>query len=265
MAATSQIYYLTQTGLGSIAHTERLAFFNSDATGTQSTVSSSLVLDHPQEFAVDTAAGLFFAIVSTNFDAGQGSRLIVGSLSSGAVLSTVLFDSGTSADESDDPLVFALAVDPVLHRVYVGLQDPAANAGASGIFRYDYTPSTGALGAQTLVLGSNSKPDEPGTLDIFSPSDFALDSATGNLFFVERLAGSADVEGVWRLNVSTNTLTQIVAQTQFPDDHSAGYLNSIAVNPSTQQVYFTVHSGPAPGDPGSVSYTHLTLPTKRIV
>lgn len=221
----------------------RVSVVNSDGTNQTQLVGSTATLQEPQDIGLDTAAGFYFGI-SNKSGAGDVAHLVRGSLSGGDVVVVADYGVGSDANNSagDDNLVNALQVDPLNHKIYVGIQEPTGTKPAnSGIRQYSYDPATGAVTDQgwLVQLSASTKPKE-GSLYLFGPTDFSLDSGTGKLFISEVFSGTAKAQGIFSLNLSSpNTVTQVVAQSQFPDSLSGATVHDVVADTSTQLLYFT--------------------------
>jgi hypothetical protein len=239
---TGQLYFFGQGD----PTDARFSYVNND--GTDQTVvadnspSTDLETSFPEEVGVDTAAGLYFAIVNGGPD-GSGARLVSGSLGGGPV--TTLFDYQNGAGSDDDTIVNALQVDVINHKIYVGLQDPSGGSpGNTGIEQYSYNPLTGAVTDDgfLVTVTSSGKPEESG-FDVLDVRDFDLDPNTHTMFFTELLTGGVNANGLFKLDVnSPNTITQLVPQAQFPDDGSLGYITDVEVDNTRGIVYFDTES-----------------------
>ena len=226
---------------------------NIDNTPASDPLPTSFIAD----IGIDTAAGFYFAIV--NGGNGSGARLVRGVIGSAAAPTQVAdFRVGDVVGDptdiaNDDLLVNAMQIDAVNHKIYVGYQDGSGSAPANtGIRVYSYNPLTGAVTDQGFLTTSatDTRGQESG-FDVLDPRDFALDSTIGRLFYTELLSGGVNANGIFRLDLaSPNTTTQLVSQAQFPDNGSAGYIYDVAVDPTTDLVYFLTESNAPSPDAG---------------
>ncbi|HWU13825.1 MAG TPA: Ig-like domain-containing protein, partial [Caulobacter sp.] len=236
---TGQLWYATE---GGDADT-RIVRINNDGSshtvnvdnGGAGTGDDKLISSFTADIGLDTAAGFYFALLSSqNNDVAYLVRGVIGSSAAPA----------TVVDFADSLIVNTIEVDPINHRIYVGTQDGSGtpNGAITGIRVYSYNPLNGAitdLGFLTTAATDN-RANESGFY-VLDPQDFALDSSIGRLFYTERVDGL--VTGIFRLDLaSPNTTTQLVNQAQFPDNQSGGIIMDVEVDESTDLVYFTTHS-----------------------
>ena len=91
----------------------------------------------------------------------------------------------------------------------------------TGIRQYSYDPLTGAVTDQGFLVRAsvdNTKPIDPDHgLDLLDVRDFDLDLTTNTLYFTELLTGPIAEMGLYRMDLTTKVITQMVSSTQFPD------------------------------------------------
>ena len=257
MAVTGQFFFAGQGG----PTESRIAYLNNDGTGqtviADNNPSLDLLTSFVQDIAVDTAAGFYFALVNDGAT-GVGARLVRGSIANGGpatVVASFIIGNDASDANGDDLLVRSLHVDSINERIYVAVQDPTGVAALTGIKQFSYNPLTGAVTDLGFLVQSSvdaTKPIDPvHGLDTLYAFDFDLNASTNSLYFTERLDGLE--QGVYRLNLTTNAITQLVSSAQFPDSNSAGFVHDIEVDPSTNLVYFSTHSQAPSPDAGFVA------------
>ncbi|WP_052573440.1 Ig-like domain-containing protein [Haloferula sp. BvORR071] len=217
----------------------RIAYANNDGgaqtVNTDNSPTVDLVSAFPQDVGLDTAAGFYFAIVSSSLhDHASLLRGPIGGAAAPAVV--VTFPSSLIVD--------ALHVDPINKKIYTTWQDGNGTASNTGIRVYSYNTTTGAitdLGFLIRADADGTKPIANGGLDLLDVRDFDLDLSTNTLYFTELLPGIPEM-GIYRINLSTAAVTQMVSSTQFPDSGSGGYIMDVEVDPATDKVYFTTES-----------------------
>ena len=239
----------------------RIVYVNDD--GSNQTVeadndpATELVTDHVQDIGLDTAAGFYFALV--NFGAfGDGARLVRGTIGgSGPATVVADFQVGSDPDDSnfDDLIVNAMQVDDINHKIYVGVQDPFGDASNTGIRQYSYDPLTGAVTDEGFLVRAdidNTKPIDPDNfgLDLLNARDFDLDLSSNTLYFTELFTGGLQEQGLYRMDLTTHDITQMVSSVQFPDEGTNGFIIDVEVDPTTDLVYFSTESQQPFGDPG---------------
>ncbi|MGR4865241.1 M10 family metallopeptidase C-terminal domain-containing protein [Caulobacter sp. LARHSG274] len=240
---SGQLWFTTE---GGDADT-RIVRINNDGSSQTINIDNTPGTDPlPSSFqadvGLDTAAGFYFGLTNSG-PGGDNAILVRGAIGSSATPTTVV-------DFPDTVIINGMQVDAINHKIYVGYQDGSGTAPANtGIRVYGYNPLTGAISDQGFLVTSatDSRGQESG-FDVLDPRDFALDSTVGRLFYTELLTGGVAVTGLFRLDLaSPNTTTQLVSQTQFPDDGSNGYIYDVEVDTSTDLVYFTTESNaPSP-------------------
>jgi Ca2+-binding RTX toxin-like protein len=250
---SGQLWFTTEGGDGDT----RIVRINNDGSSQTINIDNSPATDPlPSSFqadvALDTAAGFYFGL-SNSGTFGDNAFLVRGVIGSSATPTIVI-------DFPDAVIANGLQIDTINHRIYIGYQDGSGSAPANtGIRQYSYNPLTGAITDNGFLVTSatDTRGQESG-FDILDPRDFALDATIGRLFYTELLTGGAASIGLFRLDVaSPATTTQLVSQSQFPDDGSAGYIYDVEVDTSTDLVYFTTQPN-APylaSDPGNSSYS----------
>jgi hypothetical protein len=231
----------------------RIVYVNSD--GSNQTVeadndpTNELVTAHVQDVGLDTAAGWFFALVNDG-PFGNGARLVRGQIGgSGAVTVVADFQVGTDPDDSnfDDIIVNALHVDNINEKIYVTYQDPTGDASNTGIRQFGYDPLTGAVVDEGFLVRADLEtnkeidPDNFG-LDLLNVRDFDLDLSSNTLYFTELFAGGLQEQGLYRMDLTTKVITQMVSSLQFPDEGTNGFIIDVEVDPTTNLVYFTTES-----------------------
>ncbi len=216
----------------------RIAYLNNDGgaqtVNTDNSPTVDLVTAFPRDLGLDTAAGFYFAIV--NGSTGDNAFLVRGPIG-GAAASTVVVDFPNTV------IVNALHVDPINKRIYTTWQDGSGLvANNTGIRVYSYNPLTGVLTDLGFMVtaASDNKPSSNG-YDVLDVRDFDIDPSTNTLYFTEWLAGVPEM-GLYRMQVGTQIITQMVSSAQFPDSGSGGYIIDVEVDPTTDQVYFTTES-----------------------
>jgi Ca2+-binding RTX toxin-like protein len=250
---SGQLWFTTEGGDGDT----RIVRVNNDGSSQTINIDNSPATDPlPSSFqadvALDTAAGFYFGL-SNSGTFGDNAILVRGVIGSSATPTIVI-------DFPDAVIANGLQIDTINHRIYIGYQDGSGSAPANtGIRQYTYNPLTGAITDNGFLVTSatDTRGQESG-FDILDPRDFALDATIGRLFYTELLTGGAASIGLFRLDIaSPATTTQLVSQSQFPDDGSLGYIYDVEVDTSTDLVYFTTQSN-APylaTDPGNSSYS----------
>jgi len=254
MPTTGQLWWAGE-GDPQDAH---IVFVNSD--GTNQTVEADndptpeLVTGFVQDVGLDTAAGFFFAIVNDGAF-GTGARLVRGQIG-GSGPATVVADFRMNiGDEFDDIIVNALHVDNINEKIYVTYQDPNGDASNTGIRQFGYDPLTGAVVDEGFLVRADMEtnkeidPDNFG-LDLLNVRDFELDLSSNTLYFTELFTGFLQEQGLYRMDLTTKVITQMVSSTQFPDDGSNGFIIDVEVDASTGRVYFTTESQAPFGSPG---------------
>ena len=254
MPTTGQLWWAGE-GDPQDAH---IVFVNSD--GTNQTVEADndptpeLVTGFVQDVGLDTAAGFFFAIVNDGAF-GTGARLVRGQIG-GSGPATVVADFRMNiGDEFDDIIVNALHVDNINEKIYVTYQDPNGDASNTGIRQFGYDPLTGAVVDEGFLVRADLEtnkeidPDNFG-LDLLNVRDFELDLSSNTLYFTELFTGFLQEQGLYRMDLTTKVITQMVSSTQFPDDGSNGFIIDVEVDASTGRVYFTTESQAPFGSPG---------------
>jgi VCBS repeat-containing protein len=239
----------------------RIVYVNDD--GSNQTVeadndpSNELFTGHVQDVGLDTAAGFFFAIVNFgNF--GDGARLVRGTIGgSGPATVVADFQVGSDPDDSngDDIIVNAMQVDDINHKIYVSYQDPFGDASNTGIREYSYDPLTGAVTDDGFLVRAdldNTKEIDPDNfgLDLLNARDFDLDLSSNTLYFTELFTGFLQEQGLYRMDLTTHAITQMVSSVQFPDEGTAGFIIDVEVDPTTDLVYFSTESQSPFGSPG---------------
>ena len=238
---TGQVWYVTNAG---DANQSVIAHINNDGGNQTNLISAAtftgLSTASLSKIRLDPAANLYF-FLSTN-ELGVGSVLYAGHPNSSAAPTAVYTAPTVTPIESSDS-VNAFEIDVYTHHLYIGYRDAGAAPANSGIKDFTYDTSTGALTSVATNGGWLVRADQQAEIPIFDPSDFALDVVTNTLIFAIENANE-----IYRLNLSTpTTITALVQQSQFPIDHSNGFLNSVVVDSSTSTVYFATHSAhPAP-------------------
>ncbi|HVQ08401.1 MAG TPA: cadherin domain-containing protein [Allosphingosinicella sp.] len=254
MPTTGQLWWAGE-GDPEDAH---IVFVNSD--GTNYTVEADndptpeLVTGFVQDVGLDTAAGFFFAIVNDG-SFGTGARLLRGEIG-GSGPATVVADFRMNVgDESDDIIVNALHVDNINEKIYVTYQDPFGDASNTGIRQFGYDPLTGAVVDEGFLVRADLEtnkeidPDNFG-LDLLNARDFELDLSSNTLYFTELFTGFLQEQGLYRMDLTTKVITQMVSSLQFPDDGFNGFIIDVEVDASTGRVYFTTESQAPFGSPG---------------
>jgi len=258
MPVTGQLWW---TAEGSDPEDQYIIYINTD--GTSETVEADndptpeLETAFVQDVGLDTAAGFFFALVN-NGNLGGEARLVRGTIG-GAGPATVVADFRVGADpgdsNGDDIIVNALHVDNINEKIYVSYQDPFGDASNTGIRQFGYDPLTGAVVDEGFLVRADLEgnkeidPDNFG-LDLLNVRDFELDLSSNMLYFVELFTGFLQEQGLYRMDLTTKVITQMVSSTQFPDDGSNGFIIDVEVDPTTNLVYFTTQSVAPFGSPG---------------
>lgn len=235
---TGQLWYATE---GGDAET-KIVRINNDGTSSTTVVDNGvggtgddkLVSSFTSDLGVDTAAGFYFAILSSPLD--DHAVLVRGAIGSSAAPTTVI-------DFPDDIIVNTIQIDASNHKIYATYMD-GQTADPAGIRIYSYNPSTGALTDDGfLVTAATDSRGQEGGYDILDPRDMALDTSIGRLFYTETLTGGVNATGLFRLDLSNpDATTQLVSQSQFPDDGSNGYIIDVEVDQTTDLVYFSTQS-----------------------
>ena len=158
----------------------------------------------------------------------SGARLR--SAAPGPVVEVADFTVGNDPGDSnfDDIIVNALHVDNINEKIYVTYQDPFGDASNTGIRQFGYDPLTGAVIDEGFLvradLESNKEidPDNFG-LDLLNVRDFELDLSSNTLYFTELFTGGLQEQGLYRMDLTTKVITQMVSSTQFPDEGTNGY------------------------------------------
>jgi hypothetical protein len=247
----------------------RLVFVNSD--GSNQTVEADndpapeLETGFVQDVGLDTAAGFFFALVN-NGNFGGEARLVRGTIG-GAGPATVVADFRVGGEEGDtnfdDIIVNALHVDNINEKIYVSYQDPFGDAANTGIRQFGYDPLTGAVVDEGFLVRADLEtnkeidPDNFG-LDLLNVRDFELDLSSNTLYFVELFTGGLQEQGLYRMDLTTKVITQMVSSLQFPDDGANGFIIDVEVDPTTGLVYFTTQSQ-SPVDGGGYNPAHNAI------
>ena len=239
---TGQLWYVTNAG---DVNQSVIAHINNDGGSQTNLISAAtftgLSAATLSEIRLDPAANLYF-FMSTN-KLGVGSVLYAGHLNSSAA-PTAVYTAPTVTPIENSDIVNTFEIDVYTHHLYIGYSDAGAAPANSGIKDFTYDTSTGALTPVATNNGWLVRADQQTAISIFDPSDFALDVATNTLIFVIENANE-----IYRLNLSTpTTITPLVQQSQFPIDHSNGFLHSVVVDSSTGTVYFYTHSAHASPD-----------------
>jgi hypothetical protein len=232
---------------------QQLVFINDDGsnqtTEADNDPANELITAHIQDVGLDTAAGWFFAIVNDG-SFGNGARLVRGHIGgSGPATVVADFQVGSDPDDSnfDDIIVNALYVDNINEKIYVSWQDPFGDASNTGIRQYSYDPLTGAVVDEGFLVRADLEtnkeidPDNFG-LDTLNARDFDLDLSSNTLYFTELFTGGLQEQGLYRMDLTTHVITQMVSSIQFPDEGTNGYIIDVEVDPSTDLVYFTTES-----------------------
>lgn len=219
----------------------RIAYANNDGgaqtVNTDNSPTVDLVTAFPQELGLDTAAGFYFAIVNGGGGLGTNARLVRGPIGGAAAVTVVV-------TFPNDLIVNALQVDAINKKIYTTWQDGAGAANNTGIRVYSYNPATGAttdLGFLTRADVDGTKPISGSGYDLLDVRDFALDPSTNTLYFTELLTGVQEM-GIYRMDLTSKIITQMVSSAQFPDSGSGGYIIDVEVDPTTDKVYFTTES-----------------------
>ena len=245
MPFSGQLWYLTE---GGDAET-RLVRINDDGTsstivndnGGGGTGDDDFISSFTADVGVDTASGFYFAIANAPAPQNDTAYLVRGVIGGGSAPVIV-------ANFDDSLIVNTIEVDAINHRIYVGLQDGTGADGAvSGIKVYTYNPSTGAITDNGYITTANSdNRADAGGAKILDPFDFAIDYSTNQMFYTEAVDGLTS--GLFRLDLaSPNTAINILNNTQFPVDLSNGQMMDVAVDTTTDLVYFTTRSrSPSP-------------------
>lgn len=231
----------------------RVAYANNDGSAqvvnTDNNPSLDLVTSFVSEIGLDTAAGFYFAIVNGG-PTGSNARMIRGVIGSTAAPVVVAdFRRGNIATDpgdnaGDDLIVNALHVDPINKKIYTTWQDPAGEATNTGIRQYSYDPATGAVTDQSFLIRAdleNNKPIASG-YDLLDVRDFDIDPSTNTLYFTELFTGTLEEMGIYRMDMTSKVITQMVSSTQFPDSGAGGFIIDVEVDPTTDKVYFTSES-----------------------
>lgn len=249
MAITGQLWW---TGEGD-PEDVHIIFVNSDGSGrtveADNDPSPELVTAHVQDIGLDTAAGWFFAIVNDG-SFGNGARLVRGQIG-GAGPATIVADFQVGSDPGDsnfdDIIVNALHVDNINEKIYVSYQDPLGDAANTGIRQFGYDPLTGAVVDEGFLVRADLEtnkeidPDNFG-LDTLNVRDFDLDLTTNTLYFTELFTGGLQEQGLYRMDLTTHVITQMVSSAQFPDEGANGFIIDVEVDAATDRVYFTTES-----------------------
>lgn len=253
-ASSGQLWFLAEGN----ATDARVAYVNneggSQGVNADNSPTLDLVTSFPAEIGLDTAAGFYFAIVGGGGGSGSNGRMVRGSIANGGPVTVVADFRRVIANTDDDIIVNALQVDPINKRIYTTWQDPAGTASNTGIRQYSYDPLTGAvtdLGFLVRADQDNTKPVSGSGFDLLDVRDFDLDLSTNTLYFTELLTGESVAEmGLYRMDLTTKAITQMVSSTQFPDNGSSGYIIDVEVDPSTDKVYFSAESNAPFGSTG---------------
>ncbi len=257
MPVTGQLWWAGEGDAGDA----RIAYVNDDVTNqtveADNDPSPELETGFVQDVGLDTAAGFFFALVN-NGNFGTEARLVMGTIGASGP-ATVVADfrvGGEPNDENfDDIIVNALHVDAINLKVYVGYQDPFGDASNTGIRQYSYDPLTGAVTDEGFLVRSDIEsnkeldPDLFG-LDVLNVRDFDLDLSSNTLYFTELFTGFLQEQGLYRMDLTTQEIVQMVSSTQFPDEGTNGFIIDVEVDSATGLVYFTTQSQAPFGSPG---------------
>ena len=189
---------------------------------------------------------------------GDGARLVRGTIGgSGPATIVADFQVGSDPDDFnfDDLIVNAMQVDDINHKIYVGVQDPFGDASNTGIRQYSYDPLTGAVTDEGFLVRAdidNSKPIDPDNfgLDLLNARDFDLDLSSNTLYFTELFTGGLQEQGLYRMDLTTHDIVQMVSSVQFPDEGTNGFIIDVEVDPTTDLVYFSTEFQQPFGDPG---------------
>jgi len=249
MPITGQLWW---TGEGDPSDV-MVVYINSDGsnqtTEADNDPAPELVTAHVQDVGLDTAAGWFFAIVNDGAF-GNGARLVRGQIGgSGPVTVVADFQVGADPGDSnfDDIIVNALHVDNINEKIYVSYQDPLGDASNTGIKQFGYDPLTGAVVDEGFLVRADLEtnkeidPDNFG-IDTLNVRDFDLDLSSNTLYFTELFTGGLQEQGLYRMDLTTKVITQMVSSIQFPDEGGNGYIIDVEVDASTDLVYFTTES-----------------------
>ena len=255
LKSTGQLWYTTT---GADADT-RVVRVNSDGSGHTTNIDNSPAVDpialtggqRVIDVGVDTATGIYFIVINDLLN--QNAKLLKGVIGSSAAPTVV-----TTFDADDE--VRTLQVDAVHRKVYIGYQDQGLDTSITGIKVYSYDGAGTVTGPTYLVTAANDGRGTDGGYELLHPNDFALDPTVGSggrLFYTELLMGGAKAMGLYRLDISTPTATtQMVLESQFPNNGSNGYIYDVEVNQAADLVYFSTHSLNAynPAQPASPDY-----------
>jgi hypothetical protein len=106
-------------------------------------------------------------------------------------------------------------------------------------------PIGGAVTHQGFLVRADvdsSKAISGSGYDLLDVRDFALDPSTNILYFIELLTGVQEM-GIYRMDLTSKVITQMVSSAQFPDTASGGYMIDLEVDPTTGTVTVTVVPG----------------------
>ena len=213
-----------------------------------------------QAVGLDTAAGLYFALVA---DGRLVSGHITNSLQTNESTQTsTTVNSHTGGDvqteykpgptNADNDEVNAFAVDPVHHIIYLDLFGQTANTTA--IIKITYDPATGLMSSPydsstgTLTAGSTliSNTSTGGTLADVTAMHY--DIASGKLYYIDDDLGFSSgpwraTEGIYVVDTTsaTPTTTLLSSQSQFPagPTSTSPYMAGMAVDAEKGIIYFT--------------------------
>jgi len=271
MPVTGQLWYSTEGNLADA----RVGYVNSDSNTTTVVVDNSpttdLVTAFTEDVVFDTAAGLYYVLVSGN--QGVNARLLVGHIGSSAP-PTVAFTFDPTFAGSENNLHFGLHLDPINERIYVGSIDLVTfQASTQGVRQFSYNPATGSVTDNGLIytqavaaIGASA----PGATALFIPRDFDIDS-THNVMYASTyaLGDGFETNALVRINLANLSAPSVslVDPALFPLDDPAGppvgsddfntlngIIQDVEVDVDSDRVYFSTHAeevdeGGAGGDP----------------
>ncbi|GAA0650730.1 beta strand repeat-containing protein [Brevundimonas lenta] len=245
MPVTGQLWFTTEAGDADT----RIVRVNSDGSGQTINIDNSpavdpLISSFVADVGLDTAAGFYFALANGGVS-GLNAFLVRGAIGSSAAPTTVI-------DFADNIIVNGIQVDAINQRIYVGYQDDSGAAPANtGIRVYSYTAAGALTDLGFLVTAATDTRGNESGVALLDPRDFALDTSLGRLFYTELLTGGVASVGLFRLDLANPTVTtQLVSQTQFPDNGANGYIHDVEVDPTTDLVYFSTQSNAPFGGAG---------------
>ncbi len=236
-----QLWYRT-SGSGDDVRVVRA---NSDGSGITTVVDDNpdtALLPRNSDIAVDTSIGFYFALDSNALQ--QNGVLIRGSITGSGSPTVVMNFAALTGDA--DVMVSAMYLDAPNRRIFVGTQESNGDGATSGIRLFTYDAAGTITGGSFIVTQSSSNKAQEGGLGIFLPNDFDYDPVANRLYFTESLAGGAQSQGLFSLNLaSPGIITQVVAQGQFLDDSTLGYMADVEVDGVRGNVFFSTYTDDA--------------------